>query len=210
MFWYVSGYNLSRGMKKYEDTVRKTKKYTFKTGDGIRLSLDKDSGYIILSGEVRCDFHTKTARSIGLISLLAGECFGGLSIPAAANVSLTAVKDTIVIEPAPEEFMAMAKSSDPVQLTFYKNIFRKKVVITMRPETLVFKPSKFRLEEALRILAGSIGEHRKSSISIRVRPTSERLARMVGLGRFHTILTVAELYNEHKVIPAVRTLSLPI
>ncbi len=210
MFWYVSGYNLSKGMKKYEDTIRKVKRHTFKTGDGISLNIDKDSGYIILSGEIRCDFNTKTNQSIGLISLLAGECFGSLNIASGADVKLTAVKDTIVIELSLEELITIAKSSDDIQLTFYKGIFRKKVLITMRPETLVLKPSKLRLEEALRILAGSIGERRKAHISIRVRPTSERLARMVGLGRFHTILTIAELYNEHKVIPAARALSVPI
>jgi hypothetical protein len=78
------------------------------------------------------------------------------------------------------------------------------------PDTLVFKPPQLRLEEALKILAAKIGEHRRSSISLRIRPTSGRLAKMIGLGRLHTILTIAEFYNEHKLVPDTNTLTLPL
>lgn len=210
MFWYVSGYNMSKGMKRHEDIIRKTKRHIFRTGGKIAINPDKDTGYIILSGEVRCDFNTKTNQSLGLISLQQGESFGGLNTPSNADVTLTAVKDTNIIELSFEELIAVAKASDNTEMTFYKGILRRKTVVVIRPETVIFKPPSIRLEDALKTLAARIGERRKNSISIRVRPTSARLAKMAGLGRLHTILTIAEFYSEHKVIPAAKTLSLPI
>ena len=210
MFWYVSGYSLSRGMKKHEDIIRRRKWQTFKMGAKIGIGTDRESGYIVISGEIRCDVSVKTNQSLGLISLQAGECFGNLSVPPNADIALTAVRETSVIEPTFEELMVMAKASEAPELTFYKGIFRKKMSISISSGTVVFKPPKVRVEEALRILAAKIGEHRKNHILIKIRPASERLARMAGLGRLHTILTIAELYSEHKVIPGERSLLLPL
>ncbi len=210
MFWYVSGYSLKNGMEKHKDIIGKTKKHAFKAGASINLDLNNDHGYIIISGEIRCDFTTKSNQSLGLISLLSGECFGGLRSNSGSNVNLISIKDTHLIEVSFDEMIGIAKSSDSVQLPFYKGILRRKVAIPISPDTLVFKPPRLRLEDALKILAVKIGEHRKSYISIRIRPTSERLAKMLGLGRLHTILIIAEFYNEHKLIPGIRTLALPL
>ncbi len=208
MFWYVSGYNLSKGMKKHEDIMRKAKRHTFKAGSKISINTDKNSGYIILSGDIRCDFNTKANQSLGLIALQAGECFGGLNTQSHESVALTVLKDTTIIELSFEELMFVAKASNDIELNFYKGLFRRKTVVAINPQTIVFKPPKVRVEEALKSLAVKIGERRRGSIAIRIRPTSERLARMTGLGRLHTILTIADLYNDHKVVPGAKTLSL--
>ncbi len=208
MFWYVSGYNLSKGMKKHEDLIRKRKWSTFKAGSKIDMDAAREDGSIVLAGEVRCDVKAKADQSLGLISLQAGECFGNLNAPSNADISLIAVKDTSIIELTFEELMTIAKASDPMELTFYKGIFRKKTTVSISPGTVVFKPPRIRVEEVLKILATKIGERRKNHILIKIGPASERLARMAGLGRLHTVLTIAELYNEHRVIPGERTLSL--
>jgi CRP-like cAMP-binding protein len=210
MFWYVSGYSLMNGIEKHKDIIGKAKRHAFKAGASINLDLNNDHGYIIISGEIRCDFTTKSNQSLGLISLLSGECFGGLRSDSGSNVILLSIKDTHLIELSFDEMFEIAKSSDSVQLPFYKGILRKKVIVPISPDTLVFKPPRVRLEEALKILADRIGEHRKSYIFIRIRPTSGRLAKMLGLGRLHTILTIAEFYNEHKLVPDIRALTLPL
>ncbi len=210
MLWYVSGYSLLKGAEKHKDIFTKAKRHAFKAGANIDLNPGHNQGYIVLSGEVRCDFTARSNQSLGLISLLGGECFGGLDSGSGSNVVLTAMQSAQIIEVPFEEMVTIAKSSDSVHLAFHKGILRRKVVVPVSPDTLVFKPPQLRLEEALKILAAKIGEHRKSSISLRIRPTSGRLAKMIGLGRLHTILTIAELYNEHKLVPDINTLTLPL
>ncbi len=214
MFWYVSGYNLSRGLEQHKGGSAAAKRLAFRAGTPVTVELGGNQGYIIVSGEVRCDFTVRSAQqpapSLGLISLLAGECFGSLNSGQASHAVLTAVKDTQLVELTLEGMLAVAKGSESVQLGFSKGILRKRIIIPVHPETLVFKTPKMRIEEALKVLAGRIGSHRKSSVVIRVRPTSARLARMAGLGRLHTLLVLAELSGEHKLVPGIKELGLPL
>jgi len=208
MFWYVAGYNLSQGIKKYEDAIRKSEKHTFTAGSEINLDITGSKGYIVLNGEIRCDFNTKTKRSLGLISLQVGECFGWIDTPQDVNVILMAIGEVIVTELPADTLKAVAKASDDVHLTFYKGIFRSKTVVAVNPGALIFKLPRIRLEEALKILAGKIGKRRGNYILIKLKSTSGRLAGMAGLGRVHTILIIANLYKERKIIPGVKTLAL--
>ena len=210
MFWYVSGYNLLKGMEKHDASMAKAAKRVFRAGTVLDVNLNTDQGYIVLSGEIRCDFATRSNQSLGLISLLGGECFGGSSSGTGAHVVLTAIRDTQLVELSVNEMTAVAKSCESVPLAFYKGILRRKVVVTMSPERLIFKSPKLRLEEALKLLAVQTGVHHKASLTIRIRPTSGRLAKMAGLGRLHTILALAELYNDHKLVPGIKSLDLPL
>ena len=210
MFWYVSGYSLLKGVEKQKAGIAKAKERFYRTGTILDINLAIDQGYLLLSGEIRCDFTTRSNQSLGLISLLGGECFGGTSSGAGSHVVLTAMQDTRLLELSVKEMNAVAKSCDGVQLAFYKGILRRKVVVTVSPDRLIFKSPRLRLEEALKLLATQTGVRHKSSLSIKIRPTSGRLARMAGLGRLHTILALAELYNEHKVVPGIKSLDLPL
>lgn len=214
MFWYVSGYNLLKGLEHHKGGNALEQRLTFKAGTPVTVDLNANRGYIIVSGEVRCDFTTRSgqqpAQSLGLISLPGGECFGGLSSGQTTHVVLTAVRDTKLVELSPEEMLAVARASDGVQLNFPKGILRKRVVIPVRPDALVFKTPRARIEEALKVLAGRIGTRGKSSVLIRIGPTSGRLARMAGLGRLHTLLVLAELAGEHRIRPGTRDLVLPL
>ncbi len=210
MFWYVSGYSLLKGVEKQKTSIAKAKKRVFRAGAILDVNLNNDQGYILLSGEIRCDFVTRSNQSLGLISLLGGECFGGSSSGMGSHVVLTAIQDTHLLELSVDEMNEVAKSCDSVQLAFYKGILRRKVILAMSPDKLIFKSPRLRLEEALKLLAAKTGVHHKSYLSIKIRPTSGRLARMAGLGRLHTILALAELYNEHKVVPGIKALDLPL
>lgn len=210
MFWYVAGFNLLSGLEKHKEILKDAIKYTFKPGNNIILHLKKESAYVIAGGEIRCDVRTKTEQVLSLISLGKGECFGGVSHDDYSNVNLVPVTETNLIEFTFEQMVLIARASDRIVLYFYKGIFRRKIEISVNPETLIFKPAKLRLEETLKILVERIGIHQKSSIYLKIRPTSERLAKMVGLGRLHTLLAIAELYAEHKLLPDVRLLIIPL
>jgi hypothetical protein len=209
MFWYVTGYNLLSGLERHKHYREKGKSYTFKSGTRVNLDLKNDSGYIIVSGEIRCDFQTNTNQSLSLIALQIGECFGNLKPADYSNVALIATGNTNLLELPFNEMLEVARLSDAISLSFYKGLLQKRTIINISPDSLIFKPAKLRVEEALKLLAGRIGVHQKNGILIKLRPTSERLAKMVGLGRLHTLLSIADLYNQHKVIPDLRTLILP-
>ncbi|MGB9736040.1 MAG: hypothetical protein ACP5JP_07260 [bacterium] len=210
MFWYVTGFNLLTGVEKQKEILKKAARYTFKAGDNITINLKNDFAYIITSGEVRWDVTTKTNQYLSLISLVKGECFGGITHDESSNINLIAVNETGLIELSFEQMVQIAKASDHILLYFHKGILRRKVEVSISPDTLIFKPAKLRLEEALQLLISKIGVHQRSSIYLKIRPTSERLAKMVGLGRLHTLLAIAELYGEHKLIPDIRFLIVPI
>ncbi|MCL4478757.1 MAG: hypothetical protein M1381_06620 [Deltaproteobacteria bacterium] len=210
MFWYVSGYSLSKGVNANPDIIKHAKKYNHKSGTQVQFNINTDTGYIILSGEIVCNFNTKTGQSLGLISLSSGECYGGSAENKEEDVVLIFSKDAIIAELSFEELHTISKASEPLHLSFSKGILSKRVVITSRPEHLIFKSPDVRLQEAITILSVKIGKHSKNAVIIKLRATSERLHRMVGLGSLHTILSLASLYNKHLVIPSIKTLYIPV